>query len=66
MPDVRCSFCGTPIAVPPPKGQPPKAVAGPEAFICRRRVGMRVKIMSAGPEWRDEQIAVLSKSARPV
>jgi hypothetical protein len=66
MPDVHCSFCGTAIAAPPPKGQPPLAVAGPEGFICRGCVGMCVEIMSVDPEWRDEQIAILSKSIKSI
>ncbi len=60
--DSRCSFCGNAIVAPPAKDQPPLVVAGPEAFICRDCVGLRIEIMSVDPIWREQQLAVLTKA----
>jgi ClpX C4-type zinc finger len=62
MPNARCSFCGEAIAVPAPEDQPTLAVAGPKAFICRDCVGLCIEVMSDDPAWREQQLAVLTKS----
>jgi len=53
-----CSFCFESI---PDDQSEPHTVAGPQVFICHECVARCVEIMGEDPEWREQQIEVLTR-----